>query len=226
MFQCSHNKKAVKENHSFNNLFDKFKERINIDNFNIWCIKNESNKFNNEKLYCEKCRINLGNYDEINHYIFYKFNIFKISIDIFKQNENNKIIKISNFFAEKYLNLLFGYAIENNIISMLIYSETIGIRFKFINNSIGIIKISNLISNNVEIISKEFFLIYYTIINGLDIENDNYKTELKINITMQDIFSLYKIIESNKIQFKKEILFYKINTQNIKNEENIYIYKL
>ena len=43
---------------------------------------------------------------------------------------------------------------------------------------------------------------------------------------MQDIFSFYKIIESNKIQFKKEILFYKINTQNIKNEENIYIYKL
>ena len=225
MFQCSHNKKAVKENHSFNNLFDKFKERINIDNFNFWCIKDENNNNNNEKLNCEKCKANLGSYDEINNYIFYKFNIFKISIDIFKQNEINKIIEIKNFFTEKYLKLIFGYAIENNIISMLIYSESIGIRFKFINNSIGIIK-TNIISNNIDIISNEFFLIYYTIINDLDILNDNYKTELKVNISIQDIFILYKMIESNKIKFKKEILYYKINTQNFKDEENIYIYKI
>ena len=225
MFQCSHNKKAVKENHSFNNLFDKFKERINIDNFNFWCIKDENNNNNNEKLNCEKCKANLGSYDEINNYIFYKFNIFKISIDIFKQNEINKIIEIKNFFTEKYLKLIFGYAIENNIISMLIYSESIGIRFKFINNSIGIIK-TNIISNNIDIISNEFFLIYYTIINDLDILNDNYKTEIKVNISIQDIFILYKMIESNKIKFKKEILYYKINTQNFKDEENIYIYKI
>lgn len=222
MFQCSHNKKSINRNICFNNLFDKFKERINVTDFYLWYIKKDILEIKNENIICEHCGEILGNYERINDCIFFKFNIFKISLEVYIKNKFalNKI----NFLTEKYLYIIFGYLIENNIINVIFFSDIMGIKFKLIPNLFSVINIPNLISD--ENIYKEFFLIEYENCNDmLKIQSDIIEEQMKIHISNQDLLILYKILESNKKKYKNEIILYKMNTKSSL-KEGIFLYKL
>lgn len=220
MFQCFHNQNSLKKNNYFNNLFEKFKERINVTDFYLWYIKNSISEEKNKNIICDHCSMILGNYEKINHHIFYKFNIFKISLEVNIKNKvnQNKI----NFFTEKYLYLIFGYLINNNIINIIFCSDIMGIKFKLIPNLINIITIPNLISD--ENIHKQFFLIEYEKYNILKIQSAIVEEQMKFQITNQDLSILFNILESNKQKYNNEIILFQMNTNSFK--EDIFLYKI
>ena len=220
MFQCFHNQNSLKKNTYFNNLFEKFKERINVTDFYLWNIKTCISEEKNKNIICDHCSMILGNYETINHHIFYKFNIFKISLKVNIKNKvnQNKI----NFFTEKYLYLIFGYLINNNIINIIFCSDIMGIKFKLIPNLINMITIPNLISD--ENIHKQFFLIEYEKYNILKIQRAIVEEQMKFQITNQDLSILFNILESNKQKYNNEIILYQMNTNSFK--EDIFLYKI